>query len=65
MGAPGTDLQGWRWVRGRSGRLESWIWTLILLLVSYRARTVLAPLVPLIAAILTLAVLVRQPSWKA
>ena len=60
MGAPGTDLTGWRWVRGRSGRLEYWLWTAILLLVSYRAAMALAPLVPLIVTILAIAVQVRR-----
>ena len=60
MGVPGTDLTGWRWVRGRSGRLEYWLWTAILLLVSYRAAMALAPLVPLIVTILALAVQIRR-----
>lgn len=26
MGVPGTDLQGWKWVRGRARRREYWLW---------------------------------------
>lgn len=60
MGAPGTDLTGLRWLRGRAARLEYWLWTVILLLASYRASTVMVPLAGLILTLLGIAVLVRR-----
>jgi uncharacterized membrane protein YhaH (DUF805 family) len=29
MSAPGTALQGWRWLRARARRREFWSWTLV------------------------------------
>lgn len=30
MGAPGTDLRGWRWLAGRASRAEFWLWAVVL-----------------------------------
>ena len=35
MSVPGTDLQGWRWLRGRAGMLEYWLWVVVILAWSY------------------------------
>ena len=35
MSVPGTDLQGWRWLRGRADRREYWLWTVVILAWSY------------------------------
>ena len=40
MSVPGTDLQGWRWLRGRAGRLEYWVW--ITVIVAWAALFVVA-----------------------
>jgi uncharacterized membrane protein YhaH (DUF805 family) len=31
MSVPGTDLQGWRWVRGRASRRAYWLWAVVIL----------------------------------
>ncbi len=31
MGVPGTDLQGWKWVRGRARRREYCLWVIVAL----------------------------------
>src|SRR5262245_8837751 len=35
MSVPGTDLQGWKWLRGRAGRAEYWLWTVVILAWAY------------------------------
>lgn len=35
MSVPGADLQGWRWLRGRAGRLEYALWITIILTWGY------------------------------
>ena len=35
MSVPGTDLQGWGWLRGRARRREFWLWTVVIVAWSY------------------------------
>jgi uncharacterized membrane protein YhaH (DUF805 family) len=60
MGVPGTDLSGWRWLRGRCGRLEFWLWLLAFSLVSFRGAMTAAPLVQFLVSWAMLFVLIRR-----
>lgn len=60
MGVPGTNLSGWRWLRGRASRREYWLWLVSLLIVNFAISQGPGYIAQLVAGIAFLLIPIRR-----